>query len=807
MLQLLKSKGKNCTGCGACYNICPKDAIRMEPDEEGFLVPCVHEDKCVRCGLCEKTCPVLHPVYHNTEKPAVYALRASDEIRSHSSSGGTFTLLAEHILHQGGVVFGAAWQEDWTVSHIAVENSQELAKLRSSKYLQSDTGKSFSLVKQHLKQGCPVLYTGCPCQIAGLYAYLGKSASTEKLYTAEVICHGAPSPKAFQKYLNDNFDVPNIARFDFRDKSVYHWITSCNVWFKDGTQLHRSEKKDPYLQAFLPCMSMRPSCATCAFSRLPRQADISMGDYWGIERFNPEWNDGKGTSLVLINSEKGRALFDLIAERAQVVKTPIEYATHVNKTISHPFRAHPGRKHFYKSLDQKPFNKLVQDSLNHHYDIGIVGLWYGINYGSILTYYALYEVLAGMGYDPVLLPKPNNLWENRFNAPQTIAQKFIWPRCNVFLPLKTQEQFVEMNDHCNDFVLGSDVVWNYEICGKQTDQFFFLDWVEAGHRKIAYAASFGQKLSGPQSHVRLAQHYLREFDAISVREDSGAEAIKTECGRADAVWVLDPVFLCNKTIFDQAADSTPVEPNVFAYLLRSDNRPEDVIEKLDYAAEKLQKPLHLCGNPNPLEKEKSRYKKHPLLELSVEEWLSNIKNSELVIGDSYHAVCFAIIYHKPFIAVYEAATFNFSLERFRSLLRLVGLESRLLNSWKDEKGFKALLNQPIDWDAVDKKLAEARSFSESWLKESLVKKHRDITDQDSYNDHEKRLRCAASLERYDLHMRLCKAESRLSMLEQADRHSPWLFRKIRGGVRCVKENGWKYTIRHFFEKVKRKLLH
>lgn len=821
MVELLASKGKLCTGCGACYNVCPKDAIRMEPNEEGFLVPRIQKALCVNCGLCEKTCPVLNPVYKNTEQPDCYALRASDEIREKSSSGGTFTLLANEILGRGGVVFGAAWTKEWTVAHIGIEDAEHLALLRSSKYLQSDTGKSFTEVKEHLRKGRPVLYTGCPCEIAGLYAFLGTSVSLDKLYTAEIICHGAPSPKAFQKYLNDNFDVPNIERFDFRDKSVYHWITSCNVWFKDGTQLHRSEKQDPYLQAFLPCMSMRPSCSVCPFSKMPRQADISMGDYWGIERFDKTWNDHKGTSLVLVNSAKGQELFDRIKEKSEMVQTPLEYATHINKTIMYPFRAHPGRKHFYSALDKKEFNSLVKDSLNHHYDIGIVGLWYGINYGSVLTYYALYEVLQNLGYDVVLLPKPNRMWEERFNAPESIAQRFIWPRCNVFLPLQTQEQFTEMNDHCTDFMLGSDVVWNYDVCGKQADMFFFLDWVECGHRKIAYAASFGQKLSGTEQHIHCAQHYLKKFDAISVREDSGAAAIQKECGRTDAAHVLDPVFLCPREVYDKAADSVQVPSGVFAYILRFDNNPGDVLQKLEYVEKAKNEALYICGNPNAMTKAKNRYKERLLHELSVEEWIAYIKNSVYVVGDSYHAVCFSLIYHKPFVAVYESSNRGFAIERFRSLLRLVGLEDRLLTSWKDTEKFKEIVAKPIDWDDVDKRLAQQKIFSEKWLREALQKKLPEYTEQDYLEDHQRRLRCQDSLERNDIRIQLeelrrktdrdkVEFQNKLDELRSSPswrigRAITWLPRKIRGGYRCVKENGWKYTIRHLGEKINGKL--
>ena len=819
MLELLKAKGKYCTGCGACCNVCPKQAIHMEPDSEGFLVPQINEEQCIHCGLCEKTCPVLNPVYKNDPNPDCYALCGEDELREKSSSGGAFTLLAEEILAQGGVVYGAAWRSDWSVGHIAVETSEQLSLLRGSKYLQSDTGDTFSQVAQQLKAGRPVLYTGCPCQIAGLYAYLGSRVPQDKLFTAELICHGVPSAKVFQKYLYENFDVDNIERIDFRDKSVYVWSMNCNIYFKDGTQFHQPARQNPYLKAFSPCMSMRKSCPQCAFAHLPRQADLTIGDYWGISRFDDSLNDGKGTSVVLVNSDKGKALFQAIQGKARCVKTPLEYATYINKTIAGPLREHTSRKHFYSMLDHKPFNVLVDDALNHHYDVGIVGIQYGVNYGSILTYYALYRLMQQKGYDVVMMPKPHHLWNNNFNKPNTIAQRFIQPRCNVFPVPKTEEQFVEMNDRCTDFLVGSDCLWNWYVCGKDTDTFFFLDWVECGHRKIAYATSFAaDKMVGPEPYVQRGIYYLQKFDAVSMRENSGVKALQEKYGRPDAVQVLDPVFMCGREIYDEAAAMVDCPAGVFAYVLNSFNTPQQVLSVLDHVGQMQQMPVHLCGNPNDMATPRKRYGERLLPLLSVEEWLCYIKNSSFVIGDSFHAMCFALIYHKPFAIIYENMDAGSAIARFQDLLKALGLEDRLLNSWNDMDGVTRLVNTPIDWQEVDRRMARRRSFSEQWLEDALHKELRQYAPEEYVVDRQRRLHSQEALERYEMRRKLEDLSRRMETTEalralensrsyHIGRTITWLPRKVRGGFRCVRENGWKYTIRHFGEKVKGKFHH
>ena len=221
LLERLEAKGSPCTGCAACNNICPKEAIEMRPDPLGFRHPYIRPELCVDCGLCLRTCPLLNTVRStNDPQPDCYALQASDSIRGHSSSGGAFTLLAESVLSQGGMVFGAAMDSELQTRHVCICSPNELISLCKSKYVQSDIGQAYRKAKSILVQGQTVLFSGTPCQIAGLYAYLHQPY--EKLYTVDILCHGVPSQQMLQDSLRGIIPGRQVAAIDFRDKQ-YGW--------------------------------------------------------------------------------------------------------------------------------------------------------------------------------------------------------------------------------------------------------------------------------------------------------------------------------------------------------------------------------------------------------------------------------------------------------------------------------------------------------------------------------------------------------------------------------------------------------
>ena len=623
-----------CTGCGACINACNNKAILMQTDNEGFTYPKIQYDVCIKCSLCEKSCPVLHPTYTNTNSPVCFAMMATDEERFKSSTGAFIPAIAKWILDQQGKVFGAVWNSDWSVSIKGISCKEDFEPMRGSKYLQASTELTYRETLQNLKDNKWVLYTGTPCQIAGLYGFLGKR-DFERLITIEVICHGVPSWKVFRKYLDENFAVDSIKNISFRDKSIFGWTAGFHVYFHDGKEFHEDVSKNSYLQAFNPILIQRPACAKCLFSRLPRQADLSAGDFWGVSQFNPKLNDGHGTSFVLINNNKHKDLLDILSKDFKLWKQiPIDAVIRINKTVIHPFKPHSGRKHFFSSLEIKKFSPLVKDALLHHYDIGIVGLWYGINYGSILTYYALYHVIKDIGYDPVMLPKPNSLWDESFNKLDSIAQKFIWKYCNVFLPFTSDSAYESVNNLCKDFVVGSDVVWNYNICGRESGHFFFLDFVDNGHKKISFASSFGSGLSGPEKYQKLAKFYLNDFTAISCREVNSTKKLREICPNKEIAHVLDPVFLCNKKYYINAIQKSKLNKKnnfCFSYLLNRDMYQEkQLIMGLICKIYKLSNVI--CGNPHALDKIRDTYGKDVRDEFSVEDWLASIYNASFYFG-------------------------------------------------------------------------------------------------------------------------------------------------------------------------------
>ena len=302
---MIRKIGDRCTGCEACANICPKNCISMVENAEGFLFPHIDNSKCVSCGLCEKACPVLNPIpIHKTQEDVkVYALIHRDEdVRSHSSSGGAFSAIAEYVLEQGGVVFGAAFDEKFDVCHICVDKAEELYKLRGSKYVQSRIGDTYRQAKEKLQQGRLVFFTGTACQTSGLLGYLGRDY--ENLITQDLICHGVPSPLAWRKYirLSQRRAKSPVEHIFFRDKKFGWHNWHVNFRFRSGESRYLDQRSDMMVSAFLTGSCSRKSCYDCPFKQKYRLADITLADYWGIEKIAPELDDDRKSGKELAGS-------------------------------------------------------------------------------------------------------------------------------------------------------------------------------------------------------------------------------------------------------------------------------------------------------------------------------------------------------------------------------------------------------------------------------------------------------------------------------------------------------------------------
>ncbi len=348
----------NCSGCYACASACPKGCITMKADSEGFLYPVVDEKLCIDCGLCKKVCPISSPI--DSEKcendcTAYAAYSKNDEIRINSSSGGVFTEIADWVIKHGGVVFGAAFDSDFNVKHIFVEKTEELFKLRGSKYVQSSIGNAYKEAENFLKEGRLVLFSGTPCQIGGLYSYLSKEY--DNLITQDIICHGTPSPALWSKYLNfiEKQNGAKVKEFSFRNKKNGWKAFSVHICLENNEIITTPHIQDIYMKGFLKDLCLRPSCYSCSFRHKVRASDITIADFWGIENVFPHINADKGVSLVIVNSPKANKLFnELKIEHRSVNSLDVAIAYNV------PMLSSPQRP--------KKREEYISDVLNYGYD-------------------------------------------------------------------------------------------------------------------------------------------------------------------------------------------------------------------------------------------------------------------------------------------------------------------------------------------------------------------------------------------------------------------------------------------------------
>lgn len=643
---------KNCTGCGACANVCPMGAISMRPNDEGFLYPYIDKTKCVNCGLCGQICPVNNSQYKNDKSPICYVAIAKDDIRKNSSSGGMFGVLANYILKYGGVVCGAAWNNK-KVEHIIISNHTDLHKLQSSKYVQSDTKFVYKEIKSILQTGKKVLFTGTPCQNAAVRSICGHN---KNLYCVDIICHGTPSPKVFQKYLDELDLSGNFIKTDFRDK-VDGWkpeLTITTTTTSDSFSCKAA--KDDFMLAFLKNLCLRKSCGRCPFNKLPRQGDLTIGDFWGVSQ---KYDDKRGTSIVLVNNQHGALLLSKIKHKLKTLRqVDLTSALPGNPCIFESSGENPLRKQFFDNLDKETLRENVNKLVNFQYDYLCLNFYTSLNYGAVLTAYASQELLASLGYTSAHIDyRYPHITNEKYNG--SFTDKFVEKYLHHTIQCKNIWNFNEVAKMARrGFIVGSDQVFRDDYI-LNTYFYYLLGFAPTDKQRIALSASFGKD----SFNLPNAKQFFDCFDAISVREDDGLKFVP------NATHLLDPVFLVDTNIFHKLADSvkTPM-CKIVGY----------VLDKSD-----------MCFDKN------IAYEN-----VSVEEYLSYIKNADLVVTDSFHGTCFAILFNRPFVALGNANRGN---SRFESLFRDLGIT--------DTKN--------PDWNTINKRIAQRRKIGCMWLENAL----------------------------------------------------------------------------------------
>lgn len=353
----------SCSGCHACFSVCPKSAISMSENNEGFLYPQIDNGKCIKCGLCEKTCPAITPIKKENEDTKAYAaINKNEVIRLDSSSGGIFTAIAEKIIEENGVVFGAKFTPDFSVVHGWTDTIKGLADFRGSKYLQSVIGNSYKECKAFLESGRKVLFSGTPCQVQGLKKYLQKEY--ENLLTVDFICHGVPSPLLWKKYADyqaEKFRAKRegIVKTAFRRKDDGWKLYSLSFTFSNDSEYRATLNKDPYMQIFLKDIALIESCYDCKCRGIVRPSDITLADFWGVQNVLPAMDDNKGTSFVIAHSEKGKKLLEEL-KSCELKEIDVSAGAKYNPAIKKSPRKPKQRDYFYSDLEKLQFKTIVK---------------------------------------------------------------------------------------------------------------------------------------------------------------------------------------------------------------------------------------------------------------------------------------------------------------------------------------------------------------------------------------------------------------------------------------------------------------
>lgn len=355
---------KECTSCTACSNICPKQCIFFNRNKDGFNYPKIDKSKCIECSLCENVCPVINKKQTNSKTRAYAVKNKNEKVRLESTSGGFFSLLADYVLENDGYVAGAAYDENFVVKHIIINDSSDLYRLRGAKYSQSELGNIFFSIKKLLEEGKMVLFSGTPCQCEGLKVFLKKDY--KNLITADLICHGVPSPEVWQKYIDYRSDKenggirPKKINMRCKDSGWSNYGYSTEFVYENGKRTLVLNSRDLFMKAFVGNICLRESCSDCKAKGINRVTDFTLGDYWGIWNQYPEFDDNRGTSAVFVHSDKGEELLNNLNGQLEMIKTDVENVYKENISFIESSKSHPDRNEFLEQVTADNFEELIK---------------------------------------------------------------------------------------------------------------------------------------------------------------------------------------------------------------------------------------------------------------------------------------------------------------------------------------------------------------------------------------------------------------------------------------------------------------
>lgn len=354
-MKYVREQKKECCGCTACTTVCPQNVISMKADEEGFLYPVINEGNCIECKLCIQVCDFnKSQELEKRDRQDVYALRLKEKNKlKESQSGGAFAAIAQVILRENGYVVGAVMDDEFKVHHVLIESENDLKKLKGTKYVQSDLDDTYEKVRAFIENGQSVLFSGTPCQVAGLNSYIQKKMGKlpEKLYTCDIICHGVPSPLIWEKEVEYMKQMPSaLIEIRFRDKEK-GWHNNISTFiYENGEKVSNNVYNTMYANGLIT----RPACEQCRYTSIDRCSDMTIGDYWGIEKVAPQMDDNAGVSVVMVNSEKGNEVFKKLQDECECIRGDINSCN--QPQLHEPMVSHLRRSEFWSDYMEKGYS-------------------------------------------------------------------------------------------------------------------------------------------------------------------------------------------------------------------------------------------------------------------------------------------------------------------------------------------------------------------------------------------------------------------------------------------------------------------
>lgn len=637
----------NCTGCMACYNKCPNNAISIKYNETGFYTPHIDTTKCTNCGLCASVCPQTREVKKHEPPASCYAVMCDDTLRKNSASGGLFAMIAQEYLKKGGYVCGAAFSEDYRhVNHTIINDEKDLIRLQNSKYVQSNIGNTFSEIKELLEDNKQVLFSGTPCQVAGLNSYLEKNY--DNLLTMDIVCHSVPSPFVWEKFVDEIANGRNVSRVSFRNKK-YTWHASQALEFELKNGFFTTKIKDElFFRGFMERLIINDTCCNCKYTNLQRPADITIGDFGGIDKIDTDMDDKKGTSLLIINTSKGLDTFERYKKLfLKYKKFGIKSALIGNPRLCRPSEPHINRRNFVKNLYKLPVIRNIQESLCPKYEGIIRNFWAYNNFGATLSAYAIQQFFQERGKNYYIL---------QTSYPVDYTKPFADKYLKTTHLVSSKIHYKELNRCTDNFVVGTDQVLRPSFMEGHISEDLY-GYTNFKKKRISFSGSFGLKTPedmGWLSNLKYSK-LIKRFDSVSTREITGVSICKDKFN-ITAEYIIDPVFLIDKNKWlDMAPDTkNKYHGKIVCYIFDIFGAKSNDIKI--FLEKKYNKEVVMLENAK----------------IPVEEFLSAIKDADAILTNSFHGTCFALIFNKKLLAITNNNTGD---SRFDTLIKLFGIEN------------------------------------------------------------------------------------------------------------------------------------